>query len=139
MAQVVDDPIAAGREAARRHDWPEAYELFSSAEGALSATDLEQLADAAYFSGRLSESLTLRERIYREHLGGGNNLGAAAAAVRLSFDYMMKGVAPLSNGWPQTGPRPPRSHQPLRRISRERPPVLQGTADAGCSPEHRRH
>jgi class 3 adenylate cyclase len=105
MAQVVEDPIAAGHAAARRHDWPEAYELFSSAEGPLSATDLEQLADAAYFSGRLSESLTLRERIYREHVDGGNHLGAAGAAIRLSFDYMMKGAIPLSNGWLAKGDR----------------------------------
>jgi class 3 adenylate cyclase len=99
MAQVVDDPIAAGREAVRRQAWSEAYELFSSAEGPLSAEDVEQLADAAYFSGRLGEALTLRERVFRENLDAANRLRAARAAVRLSFDYMMKGVVPLANGW----------------------------------------
>jgi class 3 adenylate cyclase len=99
MAQVVDDPIAAGREAARRHDWIEAYELLSAAEGGLSGEDLEQLADAAYFSGRLSEALELRERIFREHLDAGSRLHAAGAAVRLSVDYMMKAAVPLANGW----------------------------------------
>jgi len=99
MAQVVDDPIAAGREAVRRQAWSEAYELFSSAPGPLSADDVEQLADAAYFSGRLGESLTLRERVFRENLDAANRLRAARAAVRLSFDYMMKGTVPLANGW----------------------------------------
>jgi class 3 adenylate cyclase len=105
MAQVAEDPIAAGREAVRRHAWMDAYELFSRAEGELSVDDLEQLADAAYFSGRLSESLTLRERIFREHVAAGSLLRAAGAAVRLSFDYMMKGAVPLSNGWLAKGDR----------------------------------
>src|SRR5919106_6309283 len=105
MAQLVDDPIAAGREAARRHDWIEAYELLSTAESGLSGDDLEQLADAAYFSGRLSEALELRERIFKEHLDEGSRLRAAGAAVRLSVDYMMKAAVPLANGWLAKGDR----------------------------------
>ena len=82
MAQMVDavsDPIAAGREAARRRAWDEAYELLSSADGTLAAEDLERLADAAFWSGRLDEALELRERAYKAYLDEGDRPEGGAA------------------------------------------------------------
>ena len=58
MVDAVSDPIAAGREAARRRAWDEAYVLLSSADGTLAAEDLERLADAAFWSNRLDEALS---------------------------------------------------------------------------------
>ena len=42
MTQVVDDSLEAGREAARRHAWRDAYNLLQKADerGALAADDL---------------------------------------------------------------------------------------------------
>ena len=42
MTQVVDDSLDAGREAARRHAWRDAYDLLQKADerGALAAKDL---------------------------------------------------------------------------------------------------
>ena len=99
MAQVVDDPIAAGREAARRRAWHEAYDLLSSAEAELGAADLEQLGEAAFWTQRLDEALPLRERAHKAYLQEGDRLHAAGIAVRLSLDYMLKAALPLSSGW----------------------------------------
>ena len=62
MVEAVSDPIAAGREAASRRAWDEAYALLSSVDSTLPAEDLQRLADAAFWSGRLDEALTARER-----------------------------------------------------------------------------
>src|SRR5215208_5212891 len=97
MAQVVEDPIAAAREAAGRRAWQEAYDLLSSPDLTLAADELELLADAAFWSVRLEESLALRERAYKAHLDEGNRLRAGGIAIRLALDYMTKGQAPLFN------------------------------------------
>ncbi len=99
MIQAVDDPIAAGREAAGRRAWNDAYELLSGAEDELGAADLEQLAEAAFWTQRLDEALTLRERVHKAYLDEGNRLRAAGIAVRLSLDYMLKAALPLASGW----------------------------------------
>ena len=105
MAQVVEDPIAAARAAAGRRDWKEAYDLLSTAGDPLGAEDLELLADAAFWSVRHEESLTLRERAYKAHLDEGNRLKAGGIAVRLALDYMTKGNSSLFNGWQAKGER----------------------------------
>ena len=54
MTQIVDDSLEAGREAARRRAWRDAYELLGSADasGTLTGEDLENLAEAAWWTGR---------------------------------------------------------------------------------------
>lgn len=105
MAQVIEDPIAAAREAASRRDWKEAYDLLSSPDVTLAAEDLELLADAAFWSVRLDESLVLRERAYKAHLDAGSRLRAGGLAVRLALDYLSKGNGPLFSGWLAKGER----------------------------------
>lgn len=105
MAQVVDDPIQAGREAVQRRAWKEAYDLFSGADGTLSADDVDLLAESAYWSGRLEEALALRERAYKAHLDVGDKRRAAGIALRLSVDYMTKAALPLASGWLAKGER----------------------------------
>jgi class 3 adenylate cyclase len=99
MAQVADDPIQAGREAVGRRAWSEAYDLLSAADGSLGAADIELLAEAAYWSGRLDEALSLRERAYKVYLDEGDVPRAVAIALRLSLDYAPKGAMPLAGGW----------------------------------------
>jgi len=105
MAQVVEDPIAAGREAILRRAWNEAYELLSSVEDELGASDLEQLADAAFWSVRLDESLVLRERAFKVYVDEGDLLRAGGIAVRLALDYLGRWNIPVFNGWLAKGER----------------------------------
>jgi class 3 adenylate cyclase len=105
MVDAVSDPIAAGREAASRRAWEEAYGLLSSSAGDLPAEDVERLADAAFWSNRLDEALELRERAYKAYLDEGEGVRAAGMALRLSLDYGIKANLPLANGWLAKGER----------------------------------
>ncbi|MBD0329682.1 MAG: hypothetical protein ICV64_06220 [Thermoleophilia bacterium] len=100
MASVVDR-VDAGREAVGRHAWGEAYELLAGAdrERTLSPADLEVLSEAAYWSGRLDESLAARERAYRLYRSAEDAVRAATVALWLGLDYLGKGDYPLFNGW----------------------------------------
>jgi class 3 adenylate cyclase len=99
VAQVVDDPVAAGRAAALRRSWTEAYETLKPLEPELGPEDLEYLADAAFWTRRIDESLPIRERAHAAHLDAGDRLRAASTAVRLSLDYLVKFAFPLASGW----------------------------------------
>ena len=101
MTQVVDDSLEAGRQAAQRHAWRDAYELLRSADaaGRLTAEDLESLAEAAWWTGRLDEAIALRERGYAAFVQDGETRRAAALAVMLSTDNLTRGAMSVSGGW----------------------------------------
>ncbi|HXV56970.1 MAG TPA: adenylate/guanylate cyclase domain-containing protein [Gaiellaceae bacterium] len=101
MTQVLDDSLAAGRDAARRRAWREAYELLTSADeaGRLSPEDVESLADAAWWTGRLDEAIELRERAYAGYLDAGGSRRAALLAVVLSMNHDLRGAPAASRGW----------------------------------------
>ncbi|MDQ3995341.1 MAG: DNA-binding response regulator, partial [Actinomycetota bacterium] len=101
MTQVVDDSLEAGREAGRRHAWRDAYELLRSAdkEGKLTAGDIENLAEAAWWTGHLEEAIALRERAYREYLEAGETLHAAGLAVMVSIDHANRAAMAVASGW----------------------------------------
>jgi class 3 adenylate cyclase len=98
MTQVADDPLEAGREAAARGAYADAYELLREA-GDLGGDDLERLAEAAYWTGRLDEAIETRERAYTAHLDAGEKREAARVALRISADYFGKGSLNISTGW----------------------------------------
>jgi class 3 adenylate cyclase len=93
--------LEAGREAARRHAWRTAYPLLREADnaGTLTADDLESLGDAAWWTGRLDEALSLRERAFASFSKGGNPARAAAIALSLAIDHMQKGAFAAGGGW----------------------------------------
>ena len=101
MAQVVDDSLEAGREAARRHVWGEAFDRLSEADRAerLAPEDLELLAEAASWTGRLNESIEIWERAYAGYVGGGNVRRAASVAMTLVANYRDKGANAIAAGW----------------------------------------
>jgi len=101
VAQVVDDSLEAGREAARRHAWREAYDLLRTSDepGALTAEDLEALAEAAWWTGHLDEAISLRERAYAAYADAGNPAKAAQIALKLSMDQLTRGSMSVSAGW----------------------------------------
>jgi len=66
MSRTVEPDLAAARDAARRNDWREAFELLLSADGAgrLEPDDLDLLAEVAWWLYRLDVSIAARERAY---------------------------------------------------------------------------
>ena len=101
MPDSVEDRVAAGRDALRRHAWHEAFEQLSAANAAqpLPAEDLEQLAEASFWVGRLNDSIAARERAHASYLERGNRRRAGFMAILLGHDHFAKGQGTLANGW----------------------------------------
>jgi class 3 adenylate cyclase len=98
---IVGDPLTAGREAIARNDWSEAYERLQEADGRspLAPQDLEQLAEAAWWTGRLDECIAARERAFALHHREGNRRAAALVAIALAKDYYAKGSSSIGTAW----------------------------------------
>lgn len=96
-----DERLVAGRDALRRHAWREAFEQFRAADaaGPLSSEDLEGLAEAAEWIGRLDDRIAARERAHAGHLERGNPRRAGFLALQLAHDHLAKGQGALATGW----------------------------------------
>jgi len=99
MSHVVDDARAAGREAAERGAWKEAYEHLLAAEPDLEPEDLERLAEAAWWTGKLDESIERREAAYKAWLEAGDKSRAALMAIFISQDLFNKAALERATGW----------------------------------------
>ena len=106
MAQTVEDPLAAAREAVSRKSWREAFEAYAGIEqSSLSAVDLERYGEAAWWSGKLNEAIRLRERAYVAYAGEGEKVAAAQVALTLAWDEANRGAFAVSQGWFGTAER----------------------------------
>jgi class 3 adenylate cyclase len=101
VTQIADDSLEAGRQAVRRRAWREVYDLLRGADedGKLTAEDLENLAEAAWWTGRLEEAITLRERAYAAYLEAGDTQRAALLAVMVSIDHGNRAAMAVAGGW----------------------------------------
>ena len=99
MSQVADDPLTAGREAAARGAWHEAYEKLKPVQSELGGDDVEVLAEAAWWRGNLDEAIGLRERAHGLFLKQGEKMRAAQLALVLSGDFFGKADLAVSAGW----------------------------------------
>ena len=100
MSQVVENPLEAGREAAQRYAWRDAYELLKQAgSDSLTATDLEAVADAAWWTGRLDEAIEFRQKAFTAYADGGDPSSAALIALKLADDFSGKGSMSVAQGW----------------------------------------
>jgi len=101
VSQLIEDPLSEGRKAIARHDWSEAYERLGEADASrnLAATDLEQLAEAAWWTARLDECIAARERAFALHRREGSGRAAARVAMSLAKDYYAKGSSSIGTAW----------------------------------------
>ena len=101
MASLADNALEAGRDAARRHAWRDAYELLRSADegGELTADDLQDVAEAAWWTGRLEEAIALRERASTAFVEAGQPRQAALLAIQLAGDYDNRSAMAVAGGW----------------------------------------
>ncbi len=65
----------------------------------LAAEDLERYAEAAWWTGKLDEAISLRERAHAGFVAAGEKLKAARVALILSWDYSGRGAFSVSHGW----------------------------------------
>jgi class 3 adenylate cyclase len=96
-----EDQLAAGREALQRHAWREAFEQLRGADAAeaLPPEDLELLAEAAQWVGRLDDCIAVRDRTHAAYLAQGNRRRAGFTALLMSHDYFAKGQRSMGNAW----------------------------------------
>ena len=101
VSQVVRDPLDAGREALRRREWVEAYDLLRAADEAaeLSPEDLMLLGEAAMWNGHMDELLASLERAYRAYLQESNTLRAAYVATWIAHEQKNNLQMSMANGW----------------------------------------
>src|SRR5262245_1957455 len=99
MSQVVD-ALEEARAASAAQSWRTAYGAYAGiGDVGLTASDLENYGEAAWWSGKLDEAISLRERAYAAYTAGGDLLGAARMALTLQWDYEARGSFAVSNGW----------------------------------------
>ncbi|MFB6840712.1 LuxR C-terminal-related transcriptional regulator [Streptomyces sp. NPDC056361] len=98
-----DDAVERARDAAGRESWAEAYALLHAHDRhpsrALTADDLSVLADAAWWSGHIDESVTARLRAHAAFLAAGDHRGAGLASWWLHFEYAGLGRPAAAAGW----------------------------------------
>jgi len=90
-----------GRDAIARHAWREGYELLVQADAGegLAADDLERVGEAAWWTGRLDECISARERAFALRLDAAETRRAALVAMALAKDYFAKGSPTIGSAW----------------------------------------
>ena len=96
-----EDLVQEGREALLRHSWSKAFECLQRADAAanLSPNDLEQFAEAAWWTGKTDDCCHLLERAYAGHLRAGQPRRAALMSVKLAELFYHKAARSVSRGW----------------------------------------
>jgi class 3 adenylate cyclase len=95
------DDLQAAREALDQHAWSEAYELLREADTRqqLPPEWLEELAEAAWWTGRLEPAIDARERAFTAYLAADNPRRAAIVALAISHDYQSKLSKAQESAW----------------------------------------
>jgi class 3 adenylate cyclase len=101
VAHAAADTLEAGREALLRHAWREGYELLEDADAAapLSPEDLEGLAAAAWWTGRLEACISARERAFAGYMDAQNRRRAAIIAMAVAKDHYAKRASSIGTAW----------------------------------------
>jgi class 3 adenylate cyclase len=89
------------REALGRHAWQEAYDLLAGADarGELAHDELDLLAQAAWWVGKLPVAIDARERAYAAALQADDPQAAVITAVTLARDNLFRNAHAVANAW----------------------------------------
>jgi class 3 adenylate cyclase len=84
-----------------QHAWHEAYDLLADADarGDLAPDELELLAQAAWWIGRLPAAIDARERAYAAAVKIGDTTTAVTAAISLGQDNLFRSAHDVANAW----------------------------------------
>jgi class 3 adenylate cyclase len=102
MTQTLDPSLGEqAREALMRHAWSDAYALLSDADrqGDLDPDELELLAQASWWTGRLPAAIEARERAFAGYSGRGDDAAAARTATFLGRDNLLGNKRPVAVAW----------------------------------------
>src|SRR5688572_2773770 len=92
--------LDTAEEAMRRHDWRAAYaELENIGRERLPGHGLALLGEAAWWLGRLDESIDAYERSYRTLLQEGKTESAALVCLSIAENHFHKLQGSVARGW----------------------------------------
>jgi class 3 adenylate cyclase len=93
--------VSAGRGAIKRHDWSAAVAHFREADAIapLAPPDLETLAEALWWCGRIDESNDILERAYALYVKRQNTRRAAVVCMTLAENFFHRLASSVANGW----------------------------------------
>lgn len=99
--------VEAGRRAYAAADWAGALAQFTvaRAEQALEPDDIEAMARAAWWLGRVPESLALAEEAFRGYGNADRKADAAMSALQLGLLWVTRGDLTIGNAWVQRARR----------------------------------
>lgn len=91
---------ARAREAVAREDWADAYDaLRRLGPDRLGPDELTALADAAWWTSRVEESVAARMRAYSAYAAAGDARKAGYSAWMLFYEYRLAGRTAAATGW----------------------------------------
>jgi DNA-binding winged helix-turn-helix (wHTH) protein len=95
------DALERARKAFTQASWRTAYEILLAldAERELSPSDLERLAEAAWFLMDSGACVRVRERAYRAYVRSNDPQGAARVALALAEDHFHALARSVGQGW----------------------------------------
>jgi class 3 adenylate cyclase len=98
---VPDQSLQEARDAFDRHAWREAFDLLHAADasGGLSPEDVERLAEAAWWIGRMDECIEAQERAHAAYVEAGSGRRAARVALKLVTNNYNKLSRSVAMGW----------------------------------------
>jgi DNA-binding CsgD family transcriptional regulator len=83
-----------------RTAWEDVYEELNGRQlSELSPKQLEALADAAWWTSRIDEAITVRRKAYAGYSAAGQGPRAAYSAWFLFWDHVFRGEDAVANGW----------------------------------------
>ena len=94
-------------EAVSRYAWGEAFQLFAAADAVepLGPDELDQMAECAWWIGKMRHCMALRERAYESHRKQDNPRRAARVAIDLAQHYGDLGERGTATAWLQNAAR----------------------------------
>jgi class 3 adenylate cyclase len=101
VSRSLDELIRSARDALNRHQWQEAYDALTQADGQglLNGAGLELLAWAAYWTAHPDQTIDALERAYSAYLDEGNRSAAAMTAFRMAEQHGMRMAMSPAQGW----------------------------------------
>jgi DNA-binding CsgD family transcriptional regulator len=94
---IVD--IDRARDAVERGSWSEAYDLFLALEPLERPEDRERFADAAWWTGRIEESIAARQKAYTGYAEAGDDRRAGWMSARLCMEHFLRDEPAVGAGW----------------------------------------
>ncbi|WP_308298868.1 LuxR C-terminal-related transcriptional regulator [Streptomyces sp. GESEQ-35] len=99
MADQITGTVQQARDAVAREAWAEAYRLLSGASARLTPDDFAAYADAAWWTGRIEESITARMKAYAGYVAAGAERRAGYCAWMLFYEHQLAGRTAVAAGW----------------------------------------